>query len=156
MPWNLLCFNLRRVSASDRSPHIKTWNLIFSFSTASMWLQWLQWSSDVLKRHYNVFTFAWQRLVIFCVMLASLAILYGIHISVNGRQFLDDIWTHSLSLQFLTAFRLWEVMGPLAAAAKSALSPQEVLANMQFGAHLFKGTRSIRSITFVVMQADLG
>lgn len=46
-------------------------------------------------------------------------------------------------------------MGPLAAAAKSALSPQEVLANMQFGAHLFKGTRSIRSITFVVMQADL-
>lgn len=47
-------------------------------------------------------------------------------------------------------------MGSLAAAAKSALSPQKVLANMQFGADLFIGTRSIRSITFVIMQADLG
>lgn len=46
-------------------------------------------------------------------------------------------------------------MGSLAAAAKSTLSPEIVLANMQFGADLFIGTKSIRSITFVIMQADL-
>lgn len=46
-------------------------------------------------------------------------------------------------------------MGPFAAAAKSALTLQKVLANMQFGAGCFKGTSSMKSITFVIMQADL-
>lgn len=139
------------VSANDTSRH-EIW-----FSLFQQHLCVYSDYSDLLmfSRHYDPFTFAWWRLVIFCVTLASLAILYGIHISVNGWQFLNNIWTHSLSLQFLTAFGLRQVMRSLAAAAKSALSPQEVLANMQFGAELFKGTRSIRSITFVVIQADL-
>lgn len=47
-------------------------------------------------------------------------------------------------------------MGSFAAAAKSALTPQKVLANMKLGAGCFKGTRSMKSITFVIMQADLG
>lgn len=47
-------------------------------------------------------------------------------------------------------------MGPFAVAAKSALTPQKVLANMKFAAGCFKGTRSMKSITFVIMQADLG
>lgn len=47
-------------------------------------------------------------------------------------------------------------MGALAGAAKFALSLQKVLANMQFRATLFIGAKSIRPITFVIMQADLG
>ena len=75
--------------------------------------------------------------------------------SVNGRQLAHQLRPHAQFLQFFQVLRIREIMGSLTASAKLAFTLRKILADMELDTLLFKGTRAVWSISFVVMKADL-
>ena len=76
-------------------------------------------------------------------------------VSVNGRQLAHQLRPHAQFLQFFQVLRIREIMGSLTASAKLAFTLRKILADMELDTLLFKGTRAVWSISFVVMKADL-